>query len=243
MASVSQTRNPYTVRYVQQVLALSAEELDQLTELLALPRTEDPVTGEQLFSADDFELLRRLKTLSEQGNGASAASEALRAQQQQPGQDTHAMATPAGVDTNGLQGVLNPARDPMAGYGTAAPTPTLSRIGEGLNGFPNTSNGSLSAVAGLSTSSAAAAPSSGQVAILVESIAASKDTILREMSRLLDERLAGLDEVVVELIRCKTENESLRNKLATALREKDDLKRELESFKPVQFGFYKKVGR
>jgi hypothetical protein len=76
---------------------------------------------------------------------------------------------------------------------------------------------------------------------VVQAISHSKEYILNEMSRLLDDRLAGLDEVVVELIRTKSENDALRSKINTLSREKQALLDEVESFKPVQFGFYKKV--
>ena len=54
----------------------------------------------------------------------------------------------------------------------------------------------------------------------------------------LDEKLDGMDEVVVELIRAKTENENLRNKLNELNRENFELKTRLNSFKSVGFGFY-----
>jgi hypothetical protein len=84
------------------------------------------------------------------------------------------------------------------------------------------------------------ATSSG-ISSVVEAITHSKEYILNEMSRLLDDRLAGLDEVVVELIRTKSENDALRTKINTLSKEKQELVDEVESFKPVQFGFYKKV--
>lgn len=79
------------------------------------------------------------------------------------------------------------------------------------------------------------------ISSVVQAISHSKEYILNEMSRLLDDRLAGLDEVVVELIRTKSENDALRSKINTLSREKQALLDEVESFKPVQFGFYKKV--
>jgi DNA-binding transcriptional MerR regulator len=79
------------------------------------------------------------------------------------------------------------------------------------------------------------------ISSVVEAITHSKEYILNEMSRLLDDRLAGLDEVVVELIRTKSENDALRTKINALSKEKQELLDEVESFKPVQFGFYKKV--
>lgn len=79
------------------------------------------------------------------------------------------------------------------------------------------------------------------LATVVEAISHSKDFILGEMSRLLDERLSGLDEVVVELIRTKSENDALRHKITSLGKELEAAKAEVDCFKPVQFGFYKKV--
>ena len=39
------------------------------------------------------------------------------------------------------------------------------------------------------------------------------------ISRVIDEKLEGMDEVVVELIRCKTDNETLRQKIITLNKE------------------------
>ena len=49
-----------------------------------------------------------------------------------------------------------------------------------------------------------------------------------------------LDEVVVELIRCKTDNETLRQKIIDLNKEIYQLKNDLNSYKPIGMGFYKK---
>lgn len=79
------------------------------------------------------------------------------------------------------------------------------------------------------------------ITIMVEAVSQVKEGILKDLSRLLDDKLSGLDEVVVELIRCKSENDSLRKKLDDAVRSKETLEHELSRFKPVQFGFYRKT--
>jgi hypothetical protein len=91
----------------------------------------------------------------------------------------------------------------------------------------------------LSTSPAVPA---ADLALLVETVSASRGDIINAVTQLIDDRLAGLDEVIVELIRCKTENEGLRHKLGSVLKEKEHLADELQRFRPVQFGFYKKLG-
>ena len=56
----------------------------------------------------------------------------------------------------------------------------------------------------------------------------------------LDEKLDGMDEVVVELVRCKTENETLRYKMNELNKELYNLKNELSRYKSLGLGFYVK---
>jgi DNA-binding transcriptional MerR regulator len=87
----------------------------------------------------------------------------------------------------------------------------------------------------------AAAAGKDNITVMVEAVSQVKEGILKDLSRLLDDKLSGLDEVVVELIRCKSENDSLKKKLDEAVRSKETLEYELSRFKPVQFGFYRKT--
>ena len=64
--------------------------------------------------------------------------------------------------------------------------------------------------------------------------------IVDRISSVLSEKMDGLDEIVVELIRAKTENESLRQKLNELNKENFTLKSENSSFKSVGLGFYVK---
>ena len=61
-----------------------------------------------------------------------------------------------------------------------------------------------------------------------------------KISKVIDEKLEGMDDVVVELIRCKTDNETLKQKIVDLNKEIYQLKNELNSYKSVGFGFYKK---
>lgn len=65
-------------------------------------------------------------------------------------------------------------------------------------------------------------------------------SITDSLTKVLDERLEGMDEVVVELIRCKTENENLKNKVNELNKENYKLKNTLNSYKPFVFGLYVK---
>ncbi|WMU93384.1 hypothetical protein EMOOHJMP_00191 [Microcystis phage MaAM05] len=94
---------------------------------------------------------------------------------------------------------------------------------------------------GSSQSLRSAAGGKDNITVMVEAVSQVKEGILKDLSRLLDDKLSGLDEVVVELIRCKSENDSLKKKLDEAVRAKETLEYELSRFKPVQFGFYRKT--
>ena len=48
---------------------------------------------------------------------------------------------------------------------------------------------------------------------LLSTLETMEKSITDSMSKIIDEKLDGMDEVVVELIRCKTENETLRHKI------------------------------
>ena len=60
------------------------------------------------------------------------------------------------------------------------------------------------------------------------------------ISKVIDEKLEGMDDVVVELIRCKTDNETLKQKIVDLNKEVYQLKNELNSYRSVGLGFYKK---
>jgi cell division septum initiation protein DivIVA len=49
-----------------------------------------------------------------------------------------------------------------------------------------------------------------------------------------------MDDVVVELIRCKTDNETLKQKIVDLNKEIYQLKNEVNSYKSVGFGLYRK---
>jgi len=80
--------------------------------------------------------------------------------------------------------------------------------------------------------------SQGVVNNLLSTLESLEKNITDSMSKIIDEKLDGMDEVVVELIRCKTENESLRQKLNELNKENYHLKNTVKSYKSVGLGFY-----
>ena len=86
-----------------------------------------------------------------------------------------------------------------------------------------------------------AAVSHASLSQLFSTIKGLEDNICDKFASMLDEKLEGMDEVVLELVRVKTENESLRSKISDLDKENYNLKKELKSFVKSSFGFYKKV--
>ena len=67
-----------------------------------------------------------------------------------------------------------------------------------------------------------------------------EENLSNKITSVLDEKLDGMDEVVVELIRAKTENENLRHKINELNKENFYLKNNLTSYKPLGFGLFTK---
>ncbi len=76
---------------------------------------------------------------------------------------------------------------------------------------------------------------------LVDTLKNMEQTITDKLTSVLDEKLDGMDDVVMELIRVKTENESMKSKINELNKENYKLKREVNSYKKVPFGFYAKT--
>lgn len=75
---------------------------------------------------------------------------------------------------------------------------------------------------------------------LLKTLQKMENNITDSVSKILDERLEGMDEVVVELIRCKTENENLKNQIEELTKENYSLKKENASYRPFMLGLYTK---
>lgn len=78
---------------------------------------------------------------------------------------------------------------------------------------------------------------------ILNSLKDMENKLSNRISKIIDEKLEGMDEVVVELIRCKTDNETLRQKIIDLNKEIYQLKNDLNSYKPVGLGLYKKKER
>jgi len=79
-----------------------------------------------------------------------------------------------------------------------------------------------------------------ELKLLSEAINTSGETIVNKVTAYLDEKLEGIDEVVVELIKAKVENERLKVKLDQFIKENYSLRNEVENFRPLGLGLYLK---
>ena len=75
---------------------------------------------------------------------------------------------------------------------------------------------------------------------LLDTLNKMENNITTSMTKIIDEKLEGMDDVVLELVRCKTENENLKNKVNDLNKENFKLKNTLNSYKPLLCGFYVK---
>ena len=75
---------------------------------------------------------------------------------------------------------------------------------------------------------------------LLSTLEEMEKNMTASMSKVIDEKLDGMDEVVVELIRCKTENETLRQKINELNKENYHLKNTVKSYKSIGLGIYLK---
>ena len=75
------------------------------------------------------------------------------------------------------------------------------------------------------------------------SIKEMENKLSDRIAKVIDEKLEGMDEVVVELIRCKTDNETLRQKIIDLNKEIYQLKNDVNSFKHIGLGMYRKKER
>lgn len=80
--------------------------------------------------------------------------------------------------------------------------------------------------------------SQAAITSLLSTLESLENNITSSLSKVIDEKLDGMDEVVVELIRCKTENETLRQKINELNKDNYHLKNKVKSYKSIGMGFY-----
>jgi len=101
-------------------------------------------------------------------------------------------------------------------------------------------NGTTEPIDAKSTSVAVTTSANPAIRSILNSLQDLETKLSERISKVIDEKLEGMDDVVVELIRCKTDNESLKQKIVDLNKEIYQLKNEVNSYKSIGFGLYKK---
>ncbi len=73
---------------------------------------------------------------------------------------------------------------------------------------------------------------------LLSTLKTLENSLTSSVEKVLDDKLEGIDDLIIEFVRCKTENESLKNKINELNKENFNLKMAVNSFKPVMCGLF-----
>ncbi len=92
------------------------------------------------------------------------------------------------------------------------------------------------------TNAIAAANGDSQAIVsnLLSTLKTLENSLTSSVEKVLDDKLEGIDDLIIEFVRCKTENESLKSKINELNKENFNLKMAVNSFKPVMCGLYVK---
>jgi hypothetical protein len=222
-SSLTTQHFPYTAVYVQDMLGLDEKGLTKLVTALGLTPKTDAYAQTWVFRLEELETLRKAVEMGRRGEPMASIVEKIRGPQ------------PLSEELDTLASSEN-SPESSASYTDAGISGSAMTLQQ-----PPVLPESVTEFGVTLTPAPMAVQQREALDTLVSLMTDSKQSILKEIAVLLEERLSGLDEVVVELIRCKTENDSLRGKLSQVLQEREALHKELDSYKPVQFGFYRKL--
>ncbi len=73
---------------------------------------------------------------------------------------------------------------------------------------------------------------------LLSTLKTLENSLTSSVEKVLDDKLEGIDDLIIEFVRCKTENESLKSKINELNKENFNLKMAVNSFKPVMCGLF-----
>ena len=92
------------------------------------------------------------------------------------------------------------------------------------------------------TNAIVAANGDSQVVVdnLLSTLKTLENSLTSSVEKVIDDKLEGIDDLIIEFVRCKTENENLKNKINELNKENFSLKMAVNSFKPVMCGLYVK---
>lgn len=73
---------------------------------------------------------------------------------------------------------------------------------------------------------------------MINALVHTQNHIVKELTDVFDKRLEKFDDIVMDLIRCKTENERLKQKVDNLTRDNYRYKKEIDCFKSIIPGVY-----
>ena len=82
---------------------------------------------------------------------------------------------------------------------------------------------------------------STDVSVLADAVNNMRDRLMGDVTYLLNEKLSGLDDMVIELVRSKSSIQLLQKQIQELENDLALAKAELNCYKPAAFGLYKKV--
>lgn len=116
---------------------------------------------------------------------------------------------------------------------------SLNQSGLDINTKTSEINISASALASDEKTEIVSVPAiSAEAAQLINALLHTQNHIVHELTDVFDKRLEKLDDIIVDLIRCKTENERLKQKIDNLTRDNYRLKKDTECYKAVVPGLY-----
>lgn len=211
-AVTESTGFPYTAGYIQALLGLAEGDFQALAQQLGIEPYSQPGQPKlQVYTERDVDILRKAVVIR-QKNAALLQS----ATEGLAPETMQAVATPRPITT---------AQTSTAPSATTAPT----------------HNGMAMKKPAMAAQSAPVVTPQPLMESLVPLLSQLKSAMLDDVAKLMDDKLAGLDDVVVELIKAKTENDTLRKRLKEVSGKKDDLTFELSRFQHAGLGFYRKL--
>ena len=201
----------FSVETVRNILNLDNKGIAKLCARVSLMPKKDS-HGRTYFTKDDVEILRRIKSLGEQQKTIKRSQEPAKASKSYA-------SIPMKKASSKLQAVVSSQKEKEE------------------KKVPQTVEPSV-----------AVAPVAAVIDKICSSLSSLENNLVAKVSKIvddkvgakLDEKLDGMDEVVVELVRCKTENETLRYKMNELNKEVYNLKNELSKYNHLGFGFYVK---
>lgn len=79
-----------------------------------------------------------------------------------------------------------------------------------------------------------------EVQKLINAVVDTRENVVNRITKVIEDKLDGLDDIIVELVKSKTEIEKLRQKLDELTKENYKLKKDNDSYKSAGFGLYVK---